>query len=199
MVEIMNDNFNEYFQQYIYKLNRRFNSLSMGLNWYLDHQGKTIVETGTSRIIGNFAGDGCASILFAEIAKLTNTHFWTCDILPAHIDACKFMTVQFKDSCTYIVGDSVKFLEEFNQPISLLYLDSMDFVTTGDPNPAQDHAVKEYLAAKEKLTNESIVIIDDCGGMPFGGKGGKVVPLMESDGWVRIYSDYQIVLIKNEN
>ena len=192
----MNDEFNAWFQQFIYKLGKRFNSISMGLNWYLGHNGKIIIETGTSRLIGNWEGDGCFTVIAGSIAKATNTKLWTCDLLKDHIDAAKFMTREFKDNIEYVEGDSVAFLESVLCPIDFLYLDSMDFVIGGDPNPAQDHCLKEYLAAKENLHSNSIVIIDDCA-LPQGGKGKKCIEQMHSDGWVSIYSSYQEVLIKS--
>lgn len=194
----MNTKFNESFQQYIYTLGNRFNSIAMAFNWYLDNKGKIIVETGTSRLIGNLTGDGCFTILAAQIATASNTHLWTCDILKDHIDAAKYMTRQDRENVTYVVNDSVEFLKNFDKTIDLLYLDSMDFVIGGNNDKSQDHCLNEYLAARYKLSEKAIVVIDDCG-VENGGKGGKAIPQMLQDGWIKIYDSYQVVLVRSSS
>lgn len=177
------------------KLGNRFSSMSVALNLFIDNLGQTIVETGTSRLLGNMGGDGHFSLVASDVARFVNGQFHTVDINPEYIEICKFITERNKDFVRYHVGDSVEFLQNFAGKIDLLYLDSMDFITTGDPNPPQDHAVKEYHAAKDKLHDKSIIVIDDCG-LNNGGKGGKLIPLLQAEGWRIRFLGYQVVLTK---
>lgn len=58
---------------------------------------------------------------------------------------------------------------------SIFYLDSFDF-DISNPLPSQKHHLKEIEAAYDKLTDNSVVMIDDCD-LPGGGKGKGVISL----------------------
>lgn len=180
---------------YMDKLGNRYSSISVALNLFMDHLGQVIVETGTTRILGNMGGDGHFSLVASDVARFVNGQLHTVDINPEYIEVCKFVTERNKDFVRYHASDSVEFLHNFAQRIDLLYLDSMDFITTGDPNPPQDHAVKEYEAAKNKLHDKSIIVIDDVA-LPHGGKAGKLLPILQSDGWRIRFLGYQVVFSK---
>jgi hypothetical protein len=62
------------------------------------------------------------------------------------------------------------------------------------PNHA-DHALAEFQAAENKLTNKSFVIYDDtvCAGQ-WQGKGAKAIPYMLDKGWKIQASGYQTIL-----
>lgn len=156
---------------------------------------RTLVETGTTRTPDNWAGDGQSTFVLGAWCQRFKGRLWTCDLAPQAITTCRTITRAFKDHIEYNVGDSVEFLRKFDRPVDVLYLDSFDFPTTpdGDPNPSQDHAVKEAQAVLPRLHNQSIIIIDDCG-LPHGGKGGKVVPFLMGEGWHVVGLGYQIVM-----
>ncbi len=153
---------------------------------------KTIVETGTLRIAGNWGGDGQSTRLLAEFAQRYDCRLWTCDLDPAAIAVAREETAPFAARIEYVVGDSVAFLQQFPQPIDLLLLDSKDF-DPDDPDPSQDHAVREAQAALPRLHMQSIVLIDDCG-LKHGGKGGKVIPFLLGQGWQAVGLNYQVLL-----
>jgi hypothetical protein len=154
---------------------------------------KNIVETGTSRQTNNWAGDGQSTLVFGAFAKRYGCRLWTCDINAEYIEIAKRSTAEFAGHIEYVVSDSVRFLRDFDQPIDLLYLDSFDFDPRGDPNPAQDHALKEGQAALHALNTQSIVLIDDCN-TAHGGKGGKVIPFFLGQGWQVIGMHYQMLM-----
>lgn len=184
-------------ENYLYKIGKRYPSISIALNLFVERGGKNIVETGTTRILGNYEGDGCTTILWGAVAKYLGGRAWTVDINDESIQLCRFATKEFGDSIEYTVGDSVGFLKIFPKTIDLLYLDSLDFIVGGDPNPAQDHCVNEYLAAKDKLSPKVIIVIDDCG-LPEGGKGKKLAEMLLAEGYTEVFSGYQRVFTKND-
>jgi hypothetical protein len=154
-----------------------------------------VVETGTARVPDNWAGDGQSTLVLGAWCQRYKGRLWTCDIAPQAITASRGISRPFKESIEYRVGDSVAFLKGFDRRIDVLYLDSFDFPTTGeiDPNPPQDHCLKEAQAALAHLHNQSIIILDDCG-LPFGGKGGKAIPFLMGEGWQVVGLGYQIVM-----
>mgnify|MGYP001613825806 CR=1 FL=1 len=191
MISNLKQPFNDWFiSNYLYKLGQRYNSLALSCNLILDRTLFNIIETGTSRLINNEPGDGCATLLFSEVASLIGGRVWTCDILEENIDICRYITAKNVDHIEYVIDDSVEFLNRFPHVIDFLYLDSMDFIIGGDPNPSQNHVVNEYQAAKGKLSKDSLILIDDCA-LPNGGKGGKLCPILESDGWKCVFNGYQ--------
>ena len=60
----------------------------------------------------------------------------------------------------FYTKDSLVFLKEFNYPIDLLYLDSLD---GHDPIAASNHQLKEAQIAIEKIHNKSLILLDDKG------------------------------------
>lgn len=156
-----------------------------------------LVETGCARIAHNFLGDGLSTLLLAWYAQQNKSKLYTCDISKENIEECKKIIGSFTDYVEFICGDSVEFLKSFSKEIDYLYLDSMDFITSQDPNAPQDHAVKEYKAAKDRLHSNSVILIDDCY-LIHGGKGGKLIPYLLNDGWWIYASFYQTMLIRKE-
>lgn len=155
---------------------------------------KTIVETGTCRRPGNWH-EGQSTLILGSFAERYQCKVWSCDIEPGSIDNSRNETASYASHITYVVSDSVAFLQSFSEPIDLLYLDSMDFNPVGDHNPSQDHALREGQAALHALHDESIILIDDCN-LPRGGKGGKVIPFLVEQGWQVIGLNYQVLLTR---
>lgn len=152
-----------------------------------------IVETGCARIEDNWAGDGLSTLIWADYVNTFGGKFYSVDIDPKCVEFAKSKLAP-SDRVELVCQDSLEFLKEFKQPIDLLYLDSMDFCTTGDPNPPQDHALAEAQIVSPILLSTSLMLIDDCG-LIHGGKGGKVVPYLVNDGpWAIAQYGYQILL-----
>ena len=95
---------------------------------------------------------------------------------------------------TVIESDSVAFLESFNEPIDILYLDS--------DNDAK-LILNEAKAALGSLHEESIILIDDCfceerkktHGIQ---KGDLVIPFLEENGWIMEVKEYQALFVHED-
>jgi spermidine synthase len=116
-----------------------------------------IIETGASH---NW-DDGMMGLLFARISQHTGGKMWMVDIDKDIIEHSKEVFKNEGITCVeFIVGDSVKFLEDFNERVDIVHLDSWD-LNLFDPFPSALHGWREFISIKDKLSNESIVIVDD--------------------------------------
>lgn len=153
-----------------------------------------IIETGCMRIENNWCGDGFSTFMFGEYCKIYGGNFTTVDLTPDNLIFAIKHCLDIREHMTFVLSDSVKYLNSIKDTIDVLYLDSWDFQIGGNPNPPQDHCVREFLQAQDKLTDQSIIIIDDCK-LEFGGKGGKLIPmLLEQYGYKLLIDDYQVIL-----
>jgi hypothetical protein len=184
-----------FYSTYIARLSLRYPTFYQAMVLAVARKVRAIVETGTTRDQGNWAGDGQSTCIFGAFAQRYGCRVWTCDIDPSNIERSRRITAEFGDRIDYVVSDSVAFLAGFDQPIDFLYLDSFDFDLRGDPNPSQDHALREGQAAQRVLHERSLILVDDCG-LVHGGKGGKVIPFLTSQGWKIIDRRYQVLLAR---
>jgi predicted O-methyltransferase YrrM len=161
----------------------------------LSRGASTIVETGTTRVPDNWAFDGQSTRVFGAFAERYGYALWTCDVDPVHISVARGLTASLAARIEYVVGDSVKFLQRFSDPIDLLYLDAVDFDERA-PRAAQDHALREGQAALHVLHDDSLVLIDDCG-ITGGGKGALLVPFLVDQGWRVVRRGYQTLLSRS--
>jgi predicted O-methyltransferase YrrM len=123
-----------------------------------------IVETGTLRTPGNWAGDGQSTVLFDEYCKATDSRLYSIDINPVSTEAAR----PFVSSRTTLITEhSILFLRRMEEPIDLLYLDSLD---GNFPNTAE-HMLEEFTTAQHCLKPGSIVFIDDI-----STKGRLIIP-----------------------
>ena len=141
-------------------------------------QSINIVETGTQRT-DSHGGDGCSTSVWARIVKLLpGSHLWTVDLSAENIENCKIFTKDFSENITYVVGDSVEFLQRFDKPIHFLYLDSYDTGYDAEMRLACQHQLKEAESSIDKLLENSIILSDDAPDLVSGksslqGKTGK--------------------------
>ncbi len=179
----------------ISKTDGRYASFCLAIRMMHERGARTIVETGTSRGgLCNCAGDGCGTMILGDYALQMGATLYSVDI-SAEALAGAARDLGERARCVHLVqNDSVAFLQDFNQPIDLLYLDSYDF-EVDNPLPSQLHHLKEIQAAYHLLKPTSIVMIDDCG-HPYGGKGGLAVPYLLERGWRAVYSGHQIILAR---
>jgi len=96
---------------------------------------------------------------------------------------------------TFALSDSAAFLKNFDKTIDFLYLDSWDYSET-DPMPAQIHCLNEIKGAYDKLSPNSIVMIDDCN-IPGGGKGKLAIQWLLERGWRLHINRHHVILLKN--
>ena len=127
--------------------NIRFSSFKKVFEIFIKRNLKIIVETGTARGKTKFFfikrynwKDGMSTPMFAEYAKFINGTLHTCDISSENIENAKKFTSNFSDHIRFYIKDSLVFLKEFNNPIDLLYLDSLD---GHDPIAASGHQLNE--------------------------------------------------------
>ena len=116
-----------------------------------------IIETGASH---NW-NDGMMGLFFAQISQQTGGKMWMVDIDENIISKAKQIFQNEGITCVeFVVDDSVSFLKKFNDKVDLVHLDSWD-LDLMNPFPSALHGWREFDAIKDKLTNDTIVIVDD--------------------------------------
>ena len=177
--------------------NGRYKTFYEALRLMSERGVKTIVETGTERWLeakNSFDGDGGSTIIFSHWAFNNKAHMYSVDIDQNHLAYSTNNTFAYKSNLTLVLQDSVEFLKYFPNKIDFLYLDSFD-TNEHNPGPSQDHCLKEVMAAEDKLTDKSIIMIDDCN-VPGGGKGKLAIEYLRSKGWLLHRNYHQVILLK---
>jgi predicted O-methyltransferase YrrM len=158
----------------------------------------TIVETGTIRAFGDagLIGDGHSTLKFADYCSKFGGKVYSVDIDPEAVALSSWMVSRkYPDvEVNVIHSDSVAFLESFDEPIDVLYLDS-----DNDANLI----LNEAKAALGCLHEDSIILIDDCfcevkketHGIQ---KGDLAIPFLEENGWTMINVQYQALFIHED-
>lgn len=190
-------NANDYLDGRIDPGNGRYATFIDTLQLLSDRNVTTIIETGTERWREAqycFDGDGGATIIFGHWAYDHNATMYSVDINPTHVDYAQNNTLEYQPNLNIVLKDSVAFLQNFPKAIDFLYLDSYDY-DERNPFPAQNHCLHEVLAAEDKLTENSIVMIDDCN-IPGGGKGKLAIEYLLSKGWFLYRNKHHVILLK---
>lgn len=116
-----------------------------------------VIETGASQDWN----DGMMGLLFAKICQRTGGKMWMVDIDETAIEKSKSVFQSEGISCIeFIVDDSVNFLKNFQDEVHLIHLDSWD-LNLKNPFPSALHGWKEFEAIKDKVSDQTIIIIDD--------------------------------------
>lgn len=171
---------------------RRDQTFLAAVNHIFCQKEVCIIETGTMRNADPLWPDGGSTIIFGTVAKDLGAEFYSVDNKQEHIKVARSLVGDLP--VEFIESDSVVFLSNFNRPISMLYLDSRDYVP-GDELMSQLHHVAEFGAACGKLTEDAVVLVDDCG-LDNGGKGGLLTPYLLSNGWRLAVRGYQSLFIR---
>jgi len=156
-----------------------------------------IIETGSLRQPGNWAGDGQSTYQWGEFARMRDCQVHTVDLDP---EAARLVQKHCGEQVQAHTGDSVAFLyamaEAPDPPqIDLLYLDSFDF-DPRDPFPSAMHHIKELIAVRPCLGKGSIIAIDDNLVLPDGshtGKGYLAMQWFDHLGIKCLYKGYQYI------
>ena len=186
----------KFLEKYNNLKNIRFKSFEETFRISLERNHKTIVETGTARGKTKFFfvkkynwKDGMSTPMFAEYAKFINGTLHTCDISEENINNAKRFTKGYSNYIKFYTQDSLVFLQNFNNNIDLLYLDSLD---GHDPVAASEHQLKEAKISIKKLHEKSLILLDD--------KSSKtnlsINFLLNSDFKIIFETDYQVLLSK---
>tara|TARA_B100001123_G_scaffold373271_1_gene437745 strand:- start:1588 stop:2295 length:708 start_codon:yes stop_codon:yes gene_type:complete len=129
--------------EHLYKLNRPITFIETGC--WQEYYGKA----GGTNIIGDFIKNESGGKLI------------TIDISSDNIEKCKDSTKEYSDVIEYICSDSVEFLKNYHErQIDGLYLDSYD-LDLEHPEPSMWHHLKEMFAVYNKMSEDSIIQIDD--------------------------------------
>ena len=147
--------------------NIRFPFFKKSIELAIKRNLKIIVETGTSRGKEKFFffkkmnwKDGMSTLMFSEFAELIQGELHSCDISKENIENAVVFTKKFKEKVSFYVKDSVNFLKNFPKSIDLLYLDSFD---GHNVELASKHQLNEIEASIDKLSDSSLVLLDDKG------------------------------------
>jgi len=192
-VYIQNDWFRE---KYAGNSKSRFETFKIALNWFAQHGGKTIVETGTTKAFDDW-GAGMSTVLFADFCRQHGGRIWTIDKSDKAIKMSKEVTLDWFDLITYIQRDSVFALNDFRGRIDLLYLDSMDYPIQNEwpISWCQEHQLAELKVAYYKLARKAVVLLDD-NGLPGGGKTALAKRWLAKKGWVCLLDNQQTVWVR---
>lgn len=168
-------------------LGSRLGTLKIALSLLDNTKSNNFVETGTTRknylttpSIYDRAADGGSTLIFADYVTKFGGHVWTCDIEQRNIENCRVATEEYVNNITYIVDDSLNFLNNFNEKIDFLYLDSVD---SDSPN-ANEHQLKEIQLAYKNLHKRTIILLDDL-----GSKTNLSIPFLKEKNWCQILID----------
>lgn len=166
-------------------LGSRASTFKIALSLLNKDKNTNFIETGTTRKNQlncpcpiERCCDGASTILFGDFCSVFGGHVWTCDISKENIENCKIATEEYKDRITYVVDDSLNFLNTFNENIDFLYLDSVD----GGDEYAHTHQLKEIQIALPKLHKESIILLDDL-----YSKTNFSIPFLLQNNWLNIF------------
>ncbi len=165
-------------------------------------QSKVIVETGTSREgLKGAKSNGAATIVFGKWALQNGGVLHSVDISLESISQAQAEVNNqgLQDVVNIHHSDSVKFLQNFNQQVDLLYLDSYDYSSHDIEiqKKSQEHHLAEFKSIENCLHHNSVVLIDDCD-LPNGGKGKLVIEYMLSRGWKTVMDSYQVLLVRED-
>jgi hypothetical protein len=122
-------NKNWFEKKYRVKSDSRYLTFKTALNLFLQQKGRTIVETGTTRLPDDW-GAGMSTLLFADYLRTENPQgsLITIDIDTNNLNKCKEITAGFYKVIKYVLSDSVEALKKYDgKPIDLLFLDSFDY------------------------------------------------------------------------
>jgi SAM-dependent methyltransferase len=177
----------------------RYASFKVALNLFHQRGGTNIVETGTIRALDDAAGGGNSTLILGDYAQTYDKKFWTVDILPQAIELSKGVCQGFDKNTQFVLNDSISFLLMFPEKIDFLYLDSMDcpeFDAPDSPNliASQKHQLNELESAWDKLTDKSVVLLDD-NNFENGGKCKLSIKFLQEKGWIQLWCDKQSLWI----
>ena len=181
-----------------YNFGKRRGTLRRVLELLEQRQAKTLVETGIARNgLEKSKGDGASTILFGVWAKNHDAKLYSIDIDSAAVEIANKEIVErgLEVAVSTHVSDSIIYLENFQQPVDFLYLDSYDYDKRdlAVQKASQEHHLKEFKAVESRLHDQSVVLIDDCD-LPGGGKGKTVIKYMLGTGWKIEMQQYQVIL-----
>jgi len=176
----------------------RFYTFKIAMNYYLQYEGKIIVETGTQRQLHDW-GAGCSTSLIGKfISEFSpNSKLYSVDISHLNVQISKEICCQnYQSYINWHAEDSITFLKNFNQKIDFLYLDSYDwFPEEPGLTECQKHQLEEMKASLDKMNEKSVILLDD-NDLPKGGKSRLTKEFLADNNWICILDSKQSVWIR---
>jgi hypothetical protein len=176
----------------------RFHTFKIAMNYYLQYNGKVIVETGTQRQLNDW-GAGCSTSLIGKfISEFSPTsRLYSVDISSLNIQISKEICCQdYRSHITWLTEDSIGFLKNFNEKIDFLYLDSYDwFPQEPGLTECQKHQLSEMEACLDKMNEKSVILLDD-NDLPDGGKSKLTKEFLTNNNWICLLDSKQSIWIR---
>jgi hypothetical protein len=213
--------------RYKAKPRSRYYTFKKAFEHFDQHNGKVVVELGTTRSFTHGGHPGCCSSdtrhwmpnkpefwdwgagSFTRVAAETLAHlhpeFHTIDLSARHIEISKKITEEF-DFMHYHVCSSLTFLKNcyFPNGIDLLYLDTGN-ITPIEPTAQLHLAEAKIIVERNLLAPNGIILIDDVrnqapkklGEASEYGKAKYSLPYLLSHGFELVEDEYQVILKKS--
>ena len=205
---------------YADKLDHRFPTMKAALNLFYQRGGETIVETGCQRLVDDW-GAGCSTQLFAEVIRHHGGQLHSVDNDRTHLDTARRIVgdqqVSFylQDSVAFLMNFGgpidLLYLDSYDYPYfelldiyggrhsteAIMALDGLEEEEIVERHgdliiPCQEHCLRELTAARDKLHDRSVILIDD-NNFPGGGKPRLAREYLKDRGW-EVILDYQQTL-----
>ncbi len=188
----------KYLDNKLDRSDKRYCTFKRALELLQNQGGKIMIETGTARLgCADFTGDGGATYIFAEYAKDHDLLLYSVDCNEQSIKTAKSaLADSLRPYTVFVLDDSLHFLSTFDQRVDFIYFDSLDF-DLNNPLASQLHHLQELEAIYPRLSQQAVVLIDDCA-LAYGGKGRFVIATLLQWGWRMIEQGYQVVLTRSD-
>jgi len=168
-------------------------SLKQAVKLFNRIQGKVIVEIGT----------GLHSGIAGQSIKIWSRYSNAEKIYAVDLDDDQLSSLNHlkqKDQRIHTVKmDGLKFLDEFEDKISLLYLDFWAPDREGEVEGTQRACQyrEAYEKAKDKMADKSLILIDDCDHiLPW--KHSQIIPEARKDGFNVVWMGRQTLVFRDE-
>lgn len=167
-------------------------SLNATASLFNELGGETIIEVGTG-----LHGKGSGNSMLVWTQKTRAKYIVALDLEQERLNEVEKGTTEHSSRVELVLEDGIEYLKRFSKSIDLLYLDFW----TPDPEGSIEgtgraEAYKQaYLAAKDKLSARSLILIDDTDHVhPW--KHTLIIPLAREDGYQVIHSGRQTLMKK---
>ena len=172
---------------------------------YLDNiKNPIMVEIGQTRNLYNWEGDGYSTPLFSWYTlQRQDCFFYSIDInnnlelLSKIFD--KWGMDDNTDKINFVVGDGIKFLEDFTSKIDFIYLDAWDYHRSNVDiqNISEIKHLEAFKIVEPKLNKGAMILIDDIlDSITYVGKGKLLIPYLITNGYSLVHGDYQFLFQK---
>lgn len=204
----------------------RYHTFLFAFEHFAQHNGKTVVELGTSRSFTHGGHIGCNqddpkywmpnqpefwdwgagffTRMAAESLRYLNPIIHTVDLASSHIQRCKVMTADLSSIIRYHVSSSLDYLKKCApHSIDLLYVDTGD-MTPIEPTARLQLEEVKIIVERDLLTSHGLILIDDVKNQTpwkFGdtsglGKSKYALPFLLNHGYEIVADEYQVILQK---